>query len=161
LLKILQGCVAARPDLVKKSCVEGVALTEKHIAATKAKAISTYETGQGFAWVNALRKDLWAREQTLMTVAHLGATNKHWVALVVDVKDKKICYRDSPGQPIPCCILKAYQWWISQHSPVSFDLVNLPIAHQDDNVSCGIIANDALMVFAMPDTYSLMKTIDV
>jgi hypothetical protein len=100
------------------------------------------------------------QQQALLTMAHLGDENKHWVGLVVHAQNKSIYYGDSLNSPIPPTLLETYQWWISQHSPTAFDLKHLPIMHQEDYYSCGVLSDNALAHFALPKLFPLFKSFE-
>jgi hypothetical protein len=116
LLETLRNRIVTDPGLVKRLCVEGVALTAALKRAVATRATDVYHTGQQFAWIRAIGDDLMKREQALLTMAHLGDDNKHWVGIVIDARDKVIYYGDSLESPIPPNLLETYRWWISQHS---------------------------------------------
>lgn len=161
LLEILRCRIASDPSLVQHMRVEGVDLTVKIMKAATTRGTDEYQIEQGFAWVRSLGNDLLRREQTLLTVAHLGEDNKHWVALVVDVKDKSIRYGDSLGLPIPSELLEAYTWWLAQHSPIVFENNHLPITKQEDGSSCGTLADNCLNHFATPMISPMIKTLAI
>jgi hypothetical protein len=95
-------------DLVQWIHVKGVALTAKLVEA------GAYHTESRFVWVRTFGEDMMRREQALLTVAHLGSDNQHWVGLIVDAKERAIHYGDSLKSPIPHDLLQTYQWWIVQ-----------------------------------------------
>jgi hypothetical protein len=161
LLEILHNCIVTDPGLVQRLHVEGVALTAALKGAVATRGMDTYHTGQQFAWIRAIGDDLMKQEQALLTMAHLGDDNKHWVGIVIDARDKVIYYGDSLESPIPPDLLETYQWWILQHSTSSFDLQDLPITHQEDGSSCGILADNGLSHFAFPELFPLFKSFEV
>ena len=160
LLEILRSHIAADPILVQQFRVEGVDITAKLMEAAATKGTDAYQTEQRFAWVRSIGDDMMKRQQAVLTMAHLGNKNKHWVGLVVDARDKAIYYGDSLDSPIPPNLLETYQWWILQHSSTSFDLKNLPITHQEDGYLCGILADNALAHFALLKLFPLFKSFE-
>jgi Ulp1 protease family, C-terminal catalytic domain len=92
---------------------------------------------------------------------HLGKTNPHWVAIVVDAKRGAIKYGDSFGNDMPFYLLEAYQWWLSQHSSTPFALEELPIATQTDSSSCGFLSNNSLEHYAFPESVPLIRNFDI
>ena len=111
-------------------------------------------------WLRAIGDDITTRQQALLTIANLGDENQHWVGLVVDAEEKAIYYGDSLESPIPPDLVETYQWWISQHSSTSFEVKNLPITHQEDGSSCGILADNSLTHFALPNLVPLFKSFE-
>jgi hypothetical protein len=160
LLEILRSHVAADPGLVQHIRVEGVALTAKLAEAAATNGTDAYHTEKRFAWVRTLGEDIMKREQALLTLAHLGDDNQHWVGLVVDAKEKAMHYGDSLGYPIPPDLLRNYEWWISQHSSSSFVLKDLPVTHQEDGSSCGVLADNGLNHFTWPKLFPLFKSFE-
>jgi hypothetical protein len=79
---------------------------------------------------------------------------------VVSVQNKSIYYGDSLNSPILPTLLETYQWWISQHSPTVFDLKHLPITHQEDYYSCGVLSDNALAHFALPKLFPIFKSFE-
>jgi hypothetical protein len=138
-----------------------VDLTEGLVMAAATCETDAYKTKQSFAWVRAIGDDLMAREQALLMVAHLGKMNKHWVGLGVDAQEKAIHYGDSLRSHMPSGLSETYQWWISQHSSSAFTFKDLPIMKQEDSVFCGIISDNGLNNFALPDITPLMKSSEV
>ncbi|KIM71317.1 hypothetical protein PILCRDRAFT_17174 [Piloderma croceum F 1598] len=154
-LEILRSHVASDPDLVQHVRVEGTALTAKLAEAAATDGTDAYHTEKKFAWVRTLGEDIMKRRQALLTLAHLGDCNQHWV---VDVKEKAIHYGDSLESPIPPDPLQNYEWWISQHSSTSFVLKDIPVTHQEDGSSCGVLADNGLNHFAWPKLFPLFKS---
>jgi len=79
----------------------------------------------------------------------------------VDTKEKKICYGDSLGLPIPSNLLATYQWWMQQHCSLPLELKDLPITKQEDGSSCGILADNALRHFTTPDDVPLCDPVEM
>jgi hypothetical protein len=142
--------------LVQHIRVERVALTAKLAEAAATNGTDAYHTEKRFVWVRSLGEDM-KQEQALLTLAHLGDNNQHWVRLVVDAKEKAIHYGDSLEYPIPPDLLQNYEWWISQHSSSSFVLKDLPVTHQEDGSSCGV-ADNGLNHFTSPKLFPLFKS---
>jgi hypothetical protein len=130
-------------------------------AVTAGTTSEEYKTQKGFAWVRGLGEGLVACSQTVLTIGHLGRKNKHWVALAVDTEVKKIHYGDSVGSLIPTNLLAAYQWWMQQHCSSSFELDNLPITQQEDESSCGILADNTLTHLTFPDEVPLYAPLEM
>jgi hypothetical protein len=157
MLEILRTKVAADPHLVQRLRIEGMAFTEKLRQAFATRGTEAYKTEQRFAWLRTIGEDLVETGRTLLTIAHLGDNNKHWVGLVVDAEAHVIQYGDALGSPILPDLLEAYEWWILQHTASPFQTKELQITKQEDSSSCGILADNAVGHFALPGAFPLMK----
>ena len=62
------------------------------------------------------------------------------------------------GETIDEDVETALTWWIQQHTGRQFTKSYFPITRQRDGYSCGILAWNALAVFLLPETYSLVDT---
>jgi hypothetical protein len=161
MLEILHSQVAADPTLVQGLRIEGVAFTEKLRQAANTHGTDTYKTDQRFMWLRAIGEDLVEKQRALLTIAHLGDDNKHWVRLIIDAKEQTTHYGDALNAPIPTDLFEAYEWWISQHTPSPFEMKDLQITKQEDGESCGILADNGLNHFALPGVFPLMKASEV
>ncbi|TFK81825.1 hypothetical protein K466DRAFT_437998, partial [Polyporus arcularius HHB13444] len=86
----------------------------------------------------------------------INVSSNHWVAMVVDFERQKVLYGDSLGSAAPVAeIVDVLTWWIAQHSSVPFTWCELPITHQTDGFSCGILSWNALAHYFLPDLYKL------
>jgi hypothetical protein len=162
LLEILHARVTTDPKLVQQLHVEGVALSNKLIEVVAAGTTSEeYKMQKGFAWVRGLGQGLVTCSQMVLTTAHLGKKNKHWVALAVDTEAKKIYYGDSLGSLIPTNLFATYQWCMQQHYSSSSELHNLPITQQEDESSCSIVADNALTHLTFPNKVPLYTPLEM
>jgi hypothetical protein len=80
----------------------------------------------------------------------------HWVALVIDFMTKSIWYGDSLGWKLEADLGEVLEWWISGYSEVTFTYRTLPITHQSDTHSCGLLAWNSLAHFLLPERHPLM-----
>ncbi|KAG1857084.1 hypothetical protein F4604DRAFT_1797086 [Suillus subluteus] len=62
----------------------------------------------------------------------------HWVAIVVNQREKKVFYGDPGGSGAPVVLRQAVDWWLKNHFTESFAWVRLPCTHQHDSHSCDI-----------------------
>jgi Ulp1 family protease len=114
-----------------------------------------YATGANYAWLREKGQELATGDlDMLVMIANIGSN--HWVAIVVDFKSSNILYGDSMGGTIDNEIEKALTWWIHHHTRKHFTKCYLPITHQRDGHSCGILAWAALAHFLFPGTYLLV-----
>ncbi|KZS86416.1 hypothetical protein SISNIDRAFT_420937 [Sistotremastrum niveocremeum HHB9708] len=83
----------------------------------------------------------------------MNINGNHWVAMVVDAHRRSIRYGDSFGHPIPDTLLETIHWWIRHHyvTTQDFELTHLPVTHQNDGFSCGMLAMNALSHFMVKD----------
>jgi hypothetical protein len=126
-------------------------LTTKLVEVAATSGTDDYFTKQRFAWIQNLGEDLFAQRQALLTVAHLGEDNKHWVGLVVDAKENRVHHGNSLESPIPSDLLETYQWWIAQHSSALFELRTYQL-HAKKMVQCVV----CLLIIAPITLYFLM-----
>jgi len=152
MLELLRGQIASCPNLIRSLAVEGVVLTETIMAAADAQ--DEYLTDQRFAWIRHLGGAIILTNKALLTIAHIV---NHRVALVIDVKEHVIWFGDSFGATIPDGMLRAYKWWLAQHTNETFKTETLPITRQTDTHSCGYLANNSLHHFASPDSFPLIQ----
>jgi hypothetical protein len=133
---------------VQYLCIEGIAFTKKLCQAVTTHGTEAYQTKQRFAWLRTIREDMVERGRALLTIAHLGDDNKHWVGLVVDAEECLIYYGDALSSPIPPHLLKAYEWQILQNTASLFQMKDLRITKWGGGSSCGILADNAVDHFA-------------
>ncbi|KIJ90293.1 hypothetical protein K443DRAFT_50162, partial [Laccaria amethystina LaAM-08-1] len=114
-----------------------------------------YATAANYAWLREKGQVLAIGVlEMLVTIANIG--NNHWIALIIDFKNSRFLYGDSMGGTVDEDIQEALTWWIHHHTGKHFMKNYMPITHQQDGHSCGILAWAALAVFLFPETYSLM-----
>ncbi|KAF8219178.1 hypothetical protein L208DRAFT_1342484, partial [Tricholoma matsutake] len=87
--------------------------------------------------------------------ANLGGD--HWVALILDFQQELIWYGDSLGNVISEEWRKMLDWWTHLHMGRQFDHEPLPITHQQDSFSCGLLAWNVLAVFLFKDRSTLIN----
>ncbi|KAF7359565.1 hypothetical protein MVEN_00679900 [Mycena venus] len=111
----------------------------------------TYWTAPDLRWIRDLAKDVVQSRSALITSGHLGpiTDEPHWVAIVFDMTQPNgvLRYGDSFGGEIPGELVAACRWWLNQHTTVKLELAGLPIVHQEDGHSCGILVDNAQQDF--------------
>ncbi|KAF9555304.1 cysteine proteinase, partial [Agrocybe pediades] len=97
----------------------------------------------------------------ICTVGFLVNVNKnHWVAVVINGKEKKLYYGDSLRNPIARSTKDVLTWWTKYHTGTEFTCCSLPITIQEDSFSCGIFALNALTAYVL-DGEELLLAKDV
>jgi hypothetical protein len=95
----------------------------------------------------------------LATIAnHEG---NHWTAVVVDFPSHIIWHGDSLAWDMEPELKSALEWWISEHTSIVFTHANLPITHQEDFFSCGLLPWNALSHHFLPEQHPLIDPADV
>jgi hypothetical protein len=94
----------------------------------------------------------------LATIMNYKGT--HWVALVLDFCTHTIWHGDSLGWTMDIKLKTVLEWWTREHTSVPFMYKSLPIMHQDDAFSCGLLAWNALSHFFLPAIYPLINAMD-
>jgi hypothetical protein len=105
-----------------------------------------YASHRSYGWIRGQGQALGtgAREQ-LVLIGNIDGN--HWIALVMDFAQGTVFYGDSLGKKISDNLREVLDWWIHLHTGRLFDYRDLPIAHQQDGYSCGILAWHALVAF--------------
>jgi hypothetical protein len=98
-------------------------------------------------------------KQYLATVANCW--DNHWVAIIIDFKHQTVWHGDSLALEMDPKLQSLLEWWISQYSSSAFTYHPLPITHQLDTFSCGLLAANALAHFLLPDSHQLVNAADV
>jgi hypothetical protein len=80
----------------------------------------------------------------------------HWVAIIIDFRTCTIWHGDSLGWEIDPNILALLEWWTTEHGISKFTANHLPITHQSDTFSCGLLAWNALANFFLPRQFPLI-----
>jgi hypothetical protein len=80
----------------------------------------------------------------------------HWVAIIIDFCTHTIWHGDSLDWAIDPDILMLLEWWTAKHSITKFTVDHLPITHQSDTFSCGLLAWNALANFFLPKQFLLI-----
>jgi hypothetical protein len=80
----------------------------------------------------------------------MNCQGTHWAAVVLDFGSHTIWHGDSLGWKMEKTAREAAEWWIRAHTSVPFTHKKLPIAHQDDQFSCGLFAWNALAHYYFP-----------
>ena len=107
-----------------------------------------YTSYGSYRWIRAHGQALGtgARSQ-LALIGNIGGN--HWIALVIDVTQETVFYGDSLGMNINDSLREELDWWTHQHTGHFFRYRKLPITHQQDGYSCGLLAWHALVAFIL------------
>ena len=83
--------------------------------------------------------------------------------LVLDILNFSLLamYGDSLGGTITVEIKMVLNWWIHKHTGQQFTTNWLPITHQHDGYSCGMMAWNAVATRVLLKNYTLMKSDNV
>ncbi|KAJ7881737.1 hypothetical protein B0H14DRAFT_3759288 [Mycena olivaceomarginata] len=154
MLELLRNKVSTIPESIQNTRIWGTALIPKILAAHRAADAGTYWTAPDLRWIRDLGKDVVQSRAALITSGHLGLITDelHWVAVVFDMMQPVgvVRYGDSFGGEIPEELAAACRWWLNQHTAEKLELADLPIAHQEDGHSCGILVDNAQQHFVDP-----------
>ncbi|KAF8166377.1 hypothetical protein BJ912DRAFT_243100 [Pholiota molesta] len=112
------------------------------------------------------RRDVWGLGEELASrhrtvVAGVANVNgNHWVALLVDTANLTIKYGDSlkgaaTGEAKG--VIDAVAWWIESHISAVFKREALPITHQADGFSCGVLSIDAIRHAVLPGSNQVRR----
>jgi hypothetical protein len=93
-------------------------------------------------------------KQLATIVNHQGT---HWFALVLDFPNQVIWHRDSLDWKMEAEIKQVLEWWMKHHTSVTFTYRKMPITHQKDTVSCGLLAWNGLSHYFLPKRYPLIN----
>jgi hypothetical protein len=114
-----------------------------------------YASDRHYAWLRMRGEDLaTGRKSSLATI--VNQNGNHWVGTAIDFKTGCTFYGDSIGNPISTNLQEVIVWWIGYHTGSSFSHHNLPISHQLDTHSCGILIWDSLRCFLLKTKPRLM-----
>jgi hypothetical protein len=97
--------------------------------------------------------------QYLVTIAHTWQV--HWVPIIFDFHAKRILHGDSLRWELEPTAKAVLDWWTSTHTSAPFTYEKLPITHQEDSVSCGLLAWNAICHYFFPSVYPLIDLGDV
>lgn len=88
--------------------------------------------------------------------------DSHWIGYAVRVTpdQSEFCYGDSFGKEAIDEVAAAFHWWVTTHVKHRYVSGKLPISHQTDGHSCGILATNAVTHDALPGT-TLVEEKDV
>jgi len=80
----------------------------------------------------------------------------HYMAIVIDIKQKILFVGDSLGFWVPPDFVRMMEWWIQLYDPLGtfdgFQTEKLPCTTQSDGFSCGILAVNSLEHYFWPST---------
>jgi hypothetical protein len=80
----------------------------------------------------------------------INCQNTHWVAVVLDFSSHVIWHGDSLGWQMEAKTKDVIAWWIQAHTSVPFTHKPLPVTHQDNIFSCGLLAWNLLVHYFLP-----------
>jgi hypothetical protein len=105
-------------------------------------------------WIRDLGNDVVQGCSAHLTSEHLGdiKDEPHWVALVFDMMEPEgvIRFGNSFGSPILEELSAAGRWWLAQPTAAKIKLADLPIRHQEDGFSCGMLVGNVHERFVDP-----------
>lgn len=115
-----------------------------------------YISHRSYRWIRGQGQALGtgARKQ-LVLIGNVG--ENHWIALVLDFAQGTIFYGDSLGKKISDNLRELLDWWTHLHTGHHFDYRDLPITHQQDDYSCGLLAWNALVAFLLKGRDTLVN----
>lgn len=114
-----------------------------------------YLEKRDYQWLRNLGQKLtMGLHEQLAVITNIGGN--HWVAIAVDFKAQEILYGDSLGHTITDELRNIINWWTYLHTGHHFMHRHLPITHQLDGFSCGILAWNALATFFLQPCCQLM-----
>lgn len=109
-------------------------------------------------WMHTVRNNLLEKCcSSVGFIFNINITQRHWIALIVDVLAKCIQYGDSLGNDPPDYLIGAVQSWLAMHTIYDFETVPLDLPKQEDGHSCGLLAIISLGHFYLPKKYPLVK----
>jgi hypothetical protein len=85
----------------------------------------------------------------------------HWVAIILDFGTQTIWHGDSLGWKMEPHTKTVLEWWTFTYTNIRFSHRQMPITHQEDTISCGLLAWNTLAHFFLPACHPLMDTADV
>ena len=85
-----------------------------------------------------------------------NVNNNHWIALVVDMPNRKCHYGDF-RQGMDCELTGAIDWWSGIHLKRELEHVKLAITKQKDTYNCGVFALNALAHHILPNPPPLLS----
>lgn len=158
MLDELADRIAADPFLDQQLVVYTPALSTKILEAYTFRETNNYANNPSFRWIHRIAEDIVHKCRSVLTMHHLGDDYPHWVAVVIDGSALKIRYGDSFHNTIPADLCSAYEWWLSRHSPSSFEPIALPTGKQEDTFECGFFAENALEHHTFPSDVPLITS---
>lgn len=115
-----------------------------------------YPSSKDYCELPRLRSDLAGR--SIESISILCPINiNHWVALIVNQREKKVFYGDPVGSALPAVLHQAIDWWLQNHFAKSFIWVWLSCTHRHDSYSCGVLAVNAITHHLLPATFPLIS----
>ncbi|KAH7903291.1 hypothetical protein BJ138DRAFT_977415, partial [Hygrophoropsis aurantiaca] len=91
----------------------------------------------------------------------VNINDSHWIALAIDFVGSTVYQGDSMGN-IPYPELgAAVDWWIFMHAKRAFQHMKLAISRQQDMVSCGVFALNAVAHYVLPNSNPVLQHKDV
>lgn len=109
-----------------------------------------YLEEKDYRWLYKLGQKLMLGDhEQLAVITNIGGN--HWVALVIDFVKEEVLYGDSMGHVIDPNLCRTVDWWTHIHTGHMFHHRRLPISHQRDGFSCGIMAWNALRTYFQPN----------
>jgi hypothetical protein len=115
-----------------------------------------YASDRHYAWLRKRGKDLATGRKSLLATI-INKNGNHWVGMAIDFKTGRTFYGDPMEDPISTDLQQVINWWIGYHTGSSFAHDILPISHQLDTHSCGVLIWDSLRCFLLKTKPQLME----
>jgi hypothetical protein len=114
-----------------------------------------YTSHRSYQWIRGQGQALGtgARSQ-LALIGNIDGN--HWISLVIDFVQGTVFYGDSLGKNINDSLREVLDWWTHLHTGRFFEYRKLPITHQQDGYSCGLLAWHALVAFFFKQKNSMV-----
>ena len=111
-------------------------------------------------WVKRLGHSLGNGQQRYLATI-VSSFGTHWVAIILDFGHGIVWHGDSLGWKLEDRIKTALDWFTHRYTSLKFSYQKLPITHQDDSFSCGLLAWNALSHFFLPAEHPLIEPTQV
>ncbi|KAH7908916.1 hypothetical protein BJ138DRAFT_990150, partial [Hygrophoropsis aurantiaca] len=143
-----------------KTVIENLAFSKFLQEGYARRNSGEYEASRYFRVARGLGQALASQTRDILGYL-MNLNDNHWVVVVLNFRDSTILYGDSLGDPIPANLASILDWWTNTHTGLTFVHKTLPITHQQDSFSCGLLSFNALAHYILPDQYPLINPVEV
>lgn len=114
-----------------------------------------YMSHCSFGWIRGQGQAIGtgARSQ-LALIGNVGGN--HWISLIIDSEQGTVFYGDSLGMDINDSLRGVLDWWTHLHTGRIFDYRKIPVTHQQDGYSCGLLAWHSLTAFLFKGKFPMV-----